>query len=212
MEGELLMRSNFDCEPRCYWEHSSAVFHKTREKHGGLSNMAAGFPLRVNGIQIRTSEALYQACRFPHLPDVQREIIGERSPMTAKMRSKPWRDETRPDWMEVRVKVMRWVLRVKLAQNWEKFSHELLETDNLEIVEKKTRRADFWGAKVQEDGSFFGKNVLGRLLMELREQVRDSGQQSFLEIKPLNISRFDIYGQPIDCIILERFQQKVLIL
>jgi type I restriction enzyme S subunit len=51
--------------------------------------MAPGFPLCVNGVRIRTSEALYQACRFPHLPDIQRQIIDERSPMTAKMRIKP---------------------------------------------------------------------------------------------------------------------------
>lgn len=43
----------------------SAVFLKTKERLGALSNMAGGFPLEVNGIKIRTSEALYQACRFP---------------------------------------------------------------------------------------------------------------------------------------------------
>ena len=191
------MTSISDCEPRRYFSASSAVFHKTREKHGGLSNMAAGFPLKVAGISIRTSEALYQACRFPHIPEAQREIIAERSPMTAKMRSKPWRSETRPDWMDVRVRVMRWALRVKLTQNWDLFSTELLETGDRDIVEKKTKRADFWGAKVEEDGSFYGKNVLGRLLMELRDQVEKSGREAFLEVKPLSIPRFELFGQEI---------------
>ena len=87
---------------RHYDPRTSVVFLKTNERFGGLSNMAPGFPLTVNGIQIRTSEALYQACRFPHLPDLQRLIVGETSPMTAKMRSKPFRDQSRPDWDAVR--------------------------------------------------------------------------------------------------------------
>ena len=60
---------------RTYRRADSAVFLKTKEKYGGLSNMAGGFPLVVNDIKIRTSEALYQAYRFPHIPDVQRLII-----------------------------------------------------------------------------------------------------------------------------------------
>ena len=67
-------------ETRSYERQDSVVFCKTNEEFGGLSNMAPGFPLRVNGIDILTSEALYQACRFPHLPDVQRLIITQKSP------------------------------------------------------------------------------------------------------------------------------------
>ncbi len=60
---------------RTYNRNESVVFSKTHEPFGGLSNMAGGFPLKVNGLRILTSEALYQACRFPHKPDVQRLII-----------------------------------------------------------------------------------------------------------------------------------------
>jgi len=61
-------------QTRIYDRSSSVVFLKTREAFGGLSNMAAGFPLHVQGSRIYTSEALYQACRFPHLPEIQRLI------------------------------------------------------------------------------------------------------------------------------------------
>src|SRR5688500_12497164 len=108
--------------------------------------MAGGFPLLVNGVRILTSEALYQACRFPHLPKVQSLIIDQRSPLTAKMKSKPYRSDSRPDWDHIRVKVMRWCLRVKLVQNWHRFSSLLLETDERPIVEE-SRKDDFWGAK-----------------------------------------------------------------
>ena len=46
---------------RTYYPAESAVFLKTNERFGGLSNMAPGFPIVLNGVRIRTSEALYQA-------------------------------------------------------------------------------------------------------------------------------------------------------
>ena len=60
---------------RTYVRSEVVVVYKTKETFGGLSNMASGFPLQINGVRILTSEALYQACRFPHMPEVQREII-----------------------------------------------------------------------------------------------------------------------------------------
>jgi len=181
---------------REYDPAASAVFCKTDEEFGGLSNMAPGFPLRVNGIDIRTSEALYQACRFPYRPDVQQLIIDERSPMAAKMRSKPYRPATREDWNAVRVKVMRWCLRVKLSQNFSTFSTLLLRTGNRDIVERK-RTADFWGAKATDDGLLVGENVLGRLLMELREKLKTSDSSHWQSVRPLNISDFLLLEKPI---------------
>ncbi len=184
---------------RTYDPAASVVFLKTNERFGGLSNMAPGFPLRVNNVRIRTSEALYQACRFPHMPDVQRKIIDEHSPMTAKMRSKPFRNASRQDWDAVRVKIMRWCLRVKLAQNWREFGRLLLATGDSSIVEQ-SRKDDFWGAKVAEDGSLVGMNVLGRLLMELREQLKGGEPESLRFIEPLAIPDFLLLGQPVEAV------------
>ena len=182
---------------RTYDPATSVVFLKTNERFGGLSNMAPGFPLRVNGVHIRTSEALYQACRFPHMPDVQRRIIDERSPMTAKMRSKPFRRDSRSDWDAVRVKIMRWCLQVKLAQNWEEFGKLLLATDERPIVEQ-SRNDDFWGAKVAAGGSLVGMNVLGRLLMEMCEQLKGDEAESLRTVEPLPIPDFLLLQRPID--------------
>ncbi|WP_134726974.1 NADAR domain-containing protein [Paracoccus luteus] len=197
------MTSTSDARPtgqtRVYDRETSVVFLKTKERFGGLSNMAAGFPLRVNGVRIKTSEALYQACRFPHMPEVQQLIIGENSPMTAKMRSKPYRRVSRHDWDFVRVKIMRWSLRVKLAQNWREFGRLLLSTGDRPIVEQ-SRKDDFWGAKVAEDGTLVGMNVLGRLLMELREQLKGDEAESLRFIEPLAISEFLLFGQPIEAV------------
>lgn len=185
-------------QTRTYSRKDSVVFLKTDEPFGGLSNMAGGYPIHVNGVRILTSEALYQVCRFPHLPDVQKMIIGQVSPMTAKMRSKPYRKDSRPDWDQVRVRIMRWCLRMKLANNWNTFSELLLRTGERPIVEE-SRKDDFWGAKVIDDGgTLVGMNVLGRLLMELREQVKQQGHDAALDIAPPDIPQFLLFGQPIE--------------
>lgn len=185
-------------EPRTYRRQECAVFRKTDERYGGLSNMAPGYPLCVNGVSIWTAEAIYQACRFPHLPDVQRLIIDQTSPMTAKMRSKPYREQSRPDWDDVRVQVMRWCLRAKLVQNWEKFSALILMTGEQPIVED-SRRDDFWGAVAPKDDpqALIGRNVLGRLLMEVRERVRHTSAEDWQAISPPRIADFLLYGRPI---------------
>jgi len=163
--------------------------------------MASGFPLRVNGVRILTSEALYQACRFPHLPEVQREIIGQYSPMTAKMKSKPHRKDSRSDWDHVRTKIMRWCLRVKLAQNYDEFGRLLLATKDRPIVEQ-SRKDDYWGAKAVgvADETLIGQNILGRLLMELRELLKNDEDGTLKTVPPLSIPDFLLLGQPIETV------------
>ncbi len=175
------------------------IFRKTTEEFGGLSNMAGGFPLIINGTPILTSEALYQACRFPHLPEVQKKIIGERSPMSAKMAGKPFRHNSRPDWDEVRGKIMRWCLRVKLAQNVIRFGQLLESTAGRPIVEDSTKD-DFWGAIRERNNpeSLRGVNALGRLLMELRKFYNQNHYSyDLLVVPPPDISQFYLFGEPI---------------
>lgn len=182
---------------RSYLTANSVVVHKTKESFGGLSNMAAGFPLRINGIIVPTSEALYQACRFPHLPWLQNEIISQRSPMTAKMKGKPHRTMTRDDWDLVRHNVMRWCLRLKLAQHYKEFGGLLRSTVGRPIVER-SRKDQYWGAILQSDKeTLVGENVLGRLLMELREALQNDDDSKLLFVAPLKIPNFTLLGEPI---------------
>ncbi|MBU6267827.1 MAG: NADAR family protein [Sphingomonadales bacterium] len=183
---------------RNYHRPDVVVFRRTGEAFGGLSNMAPGFPIEVLGHRIRTAEALYQACRFPHLPDVQRMIIDEASPMTAKMRSKPYRQQSRPDWDEVRVPIMKWCLRMKLAANWPGFSALLLSTGDRSIVED-SRKDDFWGARPCAEHGLSGRNVLGRLLMELREKLR-ADPDSLRRVNPVPIPDFRLLNHAIGVI------------
>ncbi|WP_297439225.1 NADAR family protein [uncultured Clostridium sp.] len=171
---------------RIYKETESIVFMKTNEAFGGLSNMAPLYPIVINGIEIATSEALYQAFRFTDVSNVQRLIIREKNPMTAKQISRNYDSYTRSDWDLIRVNVMRWCLRAKLMCNFNKFRSLLLSTGEKSIVEK-SYKDNFWGATPNDKGELIGENVLGRLLMELREQCKLMTGKEIL--RPLNIER-----------------------
>ncbi|MEQ8736321.1 MAG: NADAR family protein [Rhodospirillaceae bacterium] len=185
-------------EERVYERKKSVIFKKTREKWGGLSNMAAGYPIEISGIRLRTSEALYQSCRYPHLPEVQGSIISEKSPMTAKMRGKPFRDSTRPKWDQIRIPIMKWCLKVKLVQNWDKFGNLLLETGDSPIVEE-SNKDPFWSARPESAEILKGTNALGRLLMELRQQLIET-PNSLEMVEPLPLEKFLLLNKPIETI------------
>lgn len=187
-----------DPKLRIYRRQDAAVFKRAANEFGGLSNMTSEFPVLVAGLRAWSSEALYQACRFPHRPDVQSMILDEHSPMTVKMKSKPYRDDSRADWHSVRVAVMRWCLRAKLASNWNTFGVLLLSTGDRAIVEESTKDT-FWGARPTPDDELVGENVLGRLLMELREELREHPDQ-LQQVNPPAIESFLLLGRPVPVI------------
>ena len=189
------MGDNILGDERNYKRINVITFKKTKELYGGLSNMAPGFPIKINNIMIRNSEALYQALRYTEHPEIQKEIIMQNSPMTSKMKSKKHRALCREDWNDIRLKVMRWCLRVKLIQNWDSFGGLLIDTGDKQIVEESNKDR-FWGAIPFDDGSLNGINALGRLLMELREEMPIYLTNK--ELSPLKINNFKLMGVPIE--------------
>jgi ribA/ribD-fused uncharacterized protein len=185
-------------EKRIYEPKEVISFRKTTEAFGALSNMASGFGLFVNDIIIPSSEHLYQAMRFPLFPDIQHEIISQENAMLAKKVSNKYKDKyTRPDWEVIKMKVMRWVMEVKLAQNWDNFSKVLRETEERAIVEY-SKEDKIWGAS-PVNGKLEGVNALGRLLMELRQKYIHSVQKIYC-VEPLNLSAFLLYNRPIEVV------------
>jgi ribA/ribD-fused uncharacterized protein len=184
--------------PIAYRRSQCAVFRTTKDQWGGLSNMAAGYPIVVNDVAIRTSEALYQACRLPHLPSVQQEIIAQPSPIAAKMKSRAHHKDSRADFYALRVPIMWWSLRVKLACNPATFAALLLATDGLTIIEH-SHKDEFWGTvpTAADDAVLLGRNILGRLLGLLRDTLDQRGLDAVQVVPPLTIPDFVLYGEPI---------------
>ena len=179
--------------------NGAVVFRATKDQWGGLSNMAAGYPLIVNGHLFRTSEALYQAFRYSDDKSEDGELIQElirreKSPMAAKMVSKKYYAFTRDDWDFTRVKIMDWCLRAKLSAHWDNFSALLLSTGDLPIVEE-SHKDRFWGA-VAVPGSadhLAGENVLGSLLVRLRENIKTGNRPNISELPATGMV---IFGSP----------------
>lgn len=73
----------------------------------------------------------------------------------------------RKNWNEIRIEVMRRILYRKFSQN-RQCREYLLSTGNITLVESSFRDG-FWGNG--PDGT--GQNHMGRLLMELRSQLRE---------------------------------------
>lgn len=183
----------------------NTIFFRVKEPYGCLSNMSNEYPLVVNGHNIANNEALYQACRFPDHPEIQQEIIIQRSGIAAKMKSKKYRTEhTRADWDDVRVDIMRYCIQLKLQQNEKLLGAVLKLTGCTQIVERSSKD-NFWGAIWDENAdAFVGYNVLGKLIMEVRQQfldqeieLNDNGAFACQYITPITFGNFKLLGENI---------------
>lgn len=156
---------------RVYRRTDACAFRTTRGPWGLLSNFApTPGGIVVNGLRFATSEALYQALKSTQ-PAVQARIAAAATPKAAKAigRGAP----LRADWEQVKVEAMRLTLRLKAAAPGHAGAVQrmLAATGTRPIVED-SRHDAWWGARPQPDGRLIGHNVLGRLWMELREEIR----------------------------------------
>ena len=179
-------------------------FRKTDEQWGGLSNMKTKvFPLKVNNYRIDNSESLYQMCRFPDYPEIQKMIVDDPSPMGSKMKSKKYRKtHTRIDFEEVKVEIMYWCFKVKLCCNPNGFGNLLEQTGNRLIVEI-SHKDKFWGVveDKKQPGLYHGSNVLGQLLVQLRDSyIQNKNSLSHLKVETLDIGNFKFLGKQIETI------------
>ena len=120
---------------------------------------------------VSSSEALYQAAKFSAHPDVQQRIAAVATAREAAALGRTPGLGIDPGWNAQRVDVMRWVLRMKREANQAEIDAVLAATGDRPIVEVSTRDP-WWGARPVAD-RYEGRNVLGRLWMELRKQLRD---------------------------------------
>ena len=160
-------------EDRSYVKNEVASFLRTSEIFGAFSNMHSGFPMEISGLQVPSTEAFYQAMKFPHLPDFQQEILDQKTPVLSKRHAYKMQNDTRPDWFKVNIFVMRHALELRCAFYPSEMHRIMMESDGKPIVEISSRD-DFWGT-FDRKGLLQGKNVLGRLWMERRAIHLEAG-------------------------------------
>lgn len=133
-----------------------------------LSNFSS-FTLKWNSVErmrFDTSEAAYHWEKFPGHDDIRIAIINAPSAHEAFKIAERNKIHRRPDWDDVKVDIMREILRAKARQH-EYVRRKLLATGDRELVENSWRD-DFWGWGPNRDG----QNMLGKLWMEVRSELR----------------------------------------
>lgn len=147
-------------------------FYRAVGPHGFLSNL---YPCSVTVLVPRedvigktfwTSEAAYQY-RKPRRLDVADWIISAPKPhLVAAAAHALLSFDVREDWNTVKVAWMRTVVQAKFVQN-PALREALLATGAASLIEESKTDA-FWGAGKKGNG----QNMLGRILMDLREWMR----------------------------------------
>ena len=136
-----------------------------------LSNFSA-FSIKWQGRRFPTSEHAYHWEKFePGKRDEQGLYVRDRildavSAHEAFKLAEKWKPLRRADWDDVKVGVMRCILREKARQH-PYVLRKLMATGERTLIENSWRD-DFWGWGPNRDG----QNVLGRLWMQVRAELR----------------------------------------
>src|SRR5262249_37079873 len=140
------------------------LFYSTKGEYGCFSNFAA-YPFTLQGKLWPTTEHFFQAQKFAGT-EHEEAIRLARSPMVAARMGRSRQRPLRPDWEQAKDALMLEGLRAKFAQH-ANIRAVLLATDDAPIVER-TPKDRYWG----DGGDGSGKNMLGTLLMRVRDELR----------------------------------------
>lgn len=89
----------------------------------------------------------------------------------AEVKKKSRSVKIRPDWDRIKIRVMFDVLRLKFAIP--ELREKLLATGDQELIEGNDWNDTFWGV---DKNTGVGRNFLGRILMHIRQEIRDNMQ------------------------------------
>lgn len=153
------------------------MFLSVRSRGSGAYSAISPIPRLYDGVTYKNVEQLFQMMKFTD-KEVREKVYAAPNPkMTAKHYEKTHR---RDDWGMMIVDAMKQCLQLKYEQS-EAFGEALERSKGKYIVEDqssfKKSWADTWGVKRQGD-LYIGPNLMGRLLMELR----DNGRLEFIPI------------------------------
>jgi len=139
-------------------------FYRAGDAYGFFSNFSR-HPITLKGKEWPTTEHYFQAQKFPgtaHEEEVRAAFGPGEAARMGRQRSRP----LRPDWEQVKDDVMREAVLAKFTQH-EDLRSALLDTGDAELVEHTANDA-YWA----DGGDGTGRNMLGKILMEVREQLR----------------------------------------
>ena len=155
-----------------------ACFYKPWDEFGCLSNFSR-HDVEIESRRWPSVEHYYQAAKFddgrrhPYAAKIRESIAESIAPEAAARRGRAYERAcphlVRSDWSAVKKDVMLLALRVKFDTHKE-CRAVLLGTNHAKLLETSPNDY-FWGIGYD----FTGKNILGELLMQIREELKARG-------------------------------------
>jgi ribA/ribD-fused uncharacterized protein len=157
--------------PRKNWnEVANALrFYKAVGEHSHFSNLHKCRVI-IEGREHPSSEHAYQAEKSSKKEISDWIALAPYPRLAAQVAHHLSRYDIKPNWQDIKIEVMRRALRAKFSQNPD-LRDRLLSTGDRVLVESSNTDY-YWGCG--KDGT--GNNMLGVLLMEIRQQWRDSAK------------------------------------
>jgi len=127
--------------------------------------------VEYEGLVYPSVENAYQAAKFD---PSRREVFTSISARKAKKLGS--KAELPPDWETKKVEVMEELVRQKFTRHPE-LRKRLLETGDAVLIEGTTWGDEFWGVNLEKPDpsspwGYRGRNLLGQILMKVREELR----------------------------------------
>lgn len=149
------------------------MINRFKDEYYFLSNFYE-IPVTYDGITYKNNEAAFQAQKTYSAYQIskgekpysdERLLFKELNASEAKKLGR--KISLRPDWEKVKIPIMRGIVYAKFTQNPE-LGEKLINTDDEYLEEGNT-----WGDRIWGTVNGSGANNLGRILMEIREQLKD---------------------------------------
>jgi len=134
-----------------------------RDEYEFLSNFYES-EIEYEGVLFPTVEHAFQGAKTLDIEE-RRDMAKVPTPGSAKRRGR--KVKLRSDWEQIKVGLMRELLRLKFGDG--DLAGRLLGTGTAELIEGNTWNDTFWGVCRGR-----GRNMLGQLLMEIRAELQDS--------------------------------------
>jgi len=152
-----------------------------KDDNGFLSNFYPCF-IVLDGTQYPSLEHAFQAAKAgtedkhtyidfsgKKITMLARDYINSaRTPGEAKRRGKSIK--LRPGWDDMKLEVMEGLVRQKFTNDWY-LAEQLLKTGDAELIEGNWWGDTFWGVCHGK-----GENHLGKILMRVRDELREGGK------------------------------------
>ena len=133
-----------------------------RGKYYFLSNFYEA-PVTYEGLIYQNNEAAFQAQKCCSPKD--KEAFTNLNPTEAKRKGR--NVVLRKDWEQVKISIMAEIVKAKFEQNKD-LAQMLLDTDDAYLEEGNT-----WGDKIWGTVNGQGANNLGKILMNIREELKN---------------------------------------